>query len=42
MVEGEIKSSLLECPVNGMSSAISKWLYQIARCIHKSGLPRRR
>lgn len=27
MVEGEIKSSLLECPVKCIPNTISKWMY---------------
>lgn len=41
MVVGEIKSSLLECPVKCIPNSISKWMYQIGICINESGIPGR-
>lgn len=46
MVDGEIKSSLLECfvkcvhnQISNLTHEISKLIYHICRCINDSGVP---
>ena len=38
MVDGEIERSDLECSVKCMPNPLSKWMYQIGRCINEPGI----
>lgn len=41
MVEGEIKSSPLECSVKCVPNPVFMWIYQIGRRLNESGIPSR-